>query len=483
MKTRKNIVLIQCDALASFQLGFAGHPDIRTPHLDRLAAEGSNFPDAVTCAGVCVPARASVMTGRFPAGHGVLSNHMALPPREPRMGRLFSEGGYRTGYFGKTHYGVHAAAMADEGWGELFSAGDYNRWLGEQGVAIRYPEKNLTQRRPMRYWRAGRSDIPPEIHFEKAMTDRAINFIQSDAPGPFLCFLNLIAPHGPFAVPPPFDTLFDPAALTLPAFDERDLEGKPAAFRRWILQNRKYMTPEELRQMLSVIYGLIALVDHQVGRVVEALKQAGLEEETLLLFTSDHGDFGGYYGIIGKSWTMHDVLCRIPLLIRAPGIAPREVTGFAQNLDLLPTLLAWAGLPVPSQMHGKNLLPAMESGHFDGRSAAWCALQFVNSTDRLHQSMVRNHRWKYVHASTGEHELYDLENDPDERVNRFGDACLRPQVEEMRARLLDFQVAYTGQFNTPETAGFWEDETLFYDETRFCGERIVQREKVRTNSI
>lgn len=472
-----NVLIVQTDEHVFRHLGFNGHPVVRTPHLDRLAAEGAVFDNAYACNGVCVPSRASLLTGRYTIAHGVANNHIRLPASEATMPRLFGAAGYATGFFGKTHWGGDDSDMAGQGWGESFIwHKQYNDYLSEQGIDARYPEGREIRRPDIRYWSVGTSRIPTEHYFENVMADRAADFISRNKDQPFLCWVSNVAPHGPFSPPPPFDAMYDPADAVLAPRFEGELDGRSPAFARWATQNRKYMTDDELRIHQAATYGLITLVDDNVGKLVAALKNADLYDDTVIVFTTDHGDFGGRYGIIGKSWCQIDDIMRIPLVFKAPGgAAGQRFPCLAQNVDVLPTLMDYAGAQAPDKMQGVSLRPVIEGRAESVRDAAFAYDQAEYTGDHLYQSMIRKGQWKLVQPGRDPAELYDMENDPWETRNVAGDPANREALRELQEALLRWHVENSGGFYAKETARFWEDETAFYDETQFGGGRIHKR--------
>lgn len=474
---RKNILVLHTDAHVHDCLGIAGHPDVRTPHLDALARDGVWFSNAYACSGVCSPSRAGLITGRYPIAHGVTTLYPSLPSSEPRMGRIFREHGYATGYFGKTHYGGNDADMPGEGWSESFLKNDYNAWLKSVGVKSRYPEGAEIKKKPTRYWTVGTSNIPSEHYYENVLGDRAVDFIRTHARGNFLAFVSFVAPHGPFTPPPPYDSMYDPAKLRLRPRTDAELEGKHPATVKWIRQNQLYSSEADLRTVMALMYGLISLVDDNVGKIVRALREAGVYDDTLIVFASDHGDFLSRYGIFGKSWTMLDEITRIPMIIadpRARGRARRS-DALVQNVDILPTLLDYAGIPAPNKVHGRSLAPLLNGSADSVRENVFACDQFEYSGGRCFMSMVRRGHRKYVHSTGFAGELYDLERDPLENHNRIGDPSCAAVVAELRRELLDWHNDCSGGYFDPEKAAFWEDETLFYDASQFCGLRVTKR--------
>lgn len=476
---KQNILILHADAMMQQWLGAAGNTEIHTPNLDRLAKDGVYFPRAQACSGVCLPSRTSLMTGRYPVAHGVTSNSRKLPHAEKTLGQYFAEAGYETAYFGKTSFGVPDRELPFHGWQKYFGKEEYNQYLTENGIEQRYPEKAV-EKSHARYWNLGASQIPEEHYFETVVADRVIEYLRQPRKEPFLCMASWIAPHGPFTPPGRFATMYDPKKLTLAPRSDDELENKPEPFTQWVRQNQKYINEEELRHFLAMVYGLISLIDEQVGRIVELLRESGMLEDTLLIFTADHGDYGTGYGIFGKSWNMIDPLLRIPLIVRTPDSVARKSTsasstfdGLVENIDLLPTLLGYSGIRVPASVQGQSFWPLLAGKEFEAKPACYAFNSYESSRYRLAMSTVRTGQWRLIVGESGPDQLYDVTKDP---WNWNNVANENPEiVRSLKDQLLQWQIGAAGLGYDRENAKFWEDETLFWDETRFTGERIKNR--------
>lgn len=477
MPDHRNILLIQTDEHHRNMLAFRGAPGsegLRTPHLDRLARERAVvFNNAYSCSGVCVPSRVSLMSGRYPIGHGVMANNITpRPDAEPWLGRLLAGAGYQTGYFGKTHFAGNDDDLASEGWNTSFIKHQYKDYLKAHGVNAVYPEQEDIDKYPVRYWTFGKSRIPEEHYFENVIADQACTFIDQNKDEPFACYVSNVAPHGPFTVPGKYADMYDPADMPLlPRFDG-ELDGKPPQTRQWIEQNAKYLNDDELRIWMAVTFGLISMVDDNVGKLMAALERNNLLDSTLIVFLSDHGDFASRYGIIGKSYTMTDDLLRVPMMIAAPGIAPRESNALVQSIDITHTLLEWAGIEPCKHQHGRNLLPLLRGETDRVRDAVFAADCSEYSEDHLYMTMICDGSWKYIESTGFEGELYNLVDDPWETRNLVANPACADTVARLRKALLQWHVQHSGGYFDPKKAAFWEDETLFYDETKYCGLRI-----------
>jgi len=466
---KPNVLIIHTDEHVSTFLGCMGNSKVQTPHIDKLAGEGVFFQNAYTCNGVCIPSRGTLLTGRYPIAHSVTCNEIKLPESEVMMSERFKDAGYATGYFGKTHFGRPDEKIAEYGWMESFLFQEqYNNYLKENGLNIHYPEGKEIRRPDIRYWNIGRSNIPLEHYFEKVIADHAIDFIKRHKEKPFLCFVGNIAPHGPLTPPAPYDTMYKPDELELAPRSETELENKPPEFVKWVTQNQKYVNEKELKIYMAFLYGLITLVDDQVGRLVEALKENGIFDDTLVIFTSDHGDFSSAYGILGKSWCMDDRLMKVPLVMRYPSFKRRgAIDSLTENVDILPTVLDLAGVEIPERVHGESMMPFLKGETDSLKEEVYGYNEFNTSTDHLSESMVRWGKWKFVQSSSFKGQLYDLEEDPFETKNLVDEAQHQRLVAELKQKLLLWHIRHAGGYFDTGKAGYWEDRVNFYDETKF----------------
>lgn len=388
------------------------------------------------------------------------------------MGKIFQRAGYRTGYFGKTHFGRpdESVAQGDEGWQDSFLwHQQYNDYLTSNNIATRFPEHKEIRHPEMRYWDIGRSNIPYEHYYEKVITDHAIEFIGQNRNQPFLCYVGHLAPHGPFTPPAPYDKLYDPDKLTLTEYPDNCLDNKPELFKRWVTQNRKYNNERELRIFLAHAYGLISLVDDQVGRIVDTLEKLQLQEQTLVIFTTDHGDFFTDYGIIGKSWSMDERLIKTTLLAAGPDIKPGvKSEAITDNVDILPTMLDFCGLECPRQLQGRSWLPVAQGKTATHKESAFAYNLFHDHLYEAKRMAIIKKRWKWVECSDFKGELYDLEQDPAERVNLVDQSDKQELINACRLELLRWNLIYSGQgLDHQDRMRNWEYQTNFYDESKF----------------
>ena len=436
-----NILFIFSDQHRYDCLGAHGHPLLATPHLDRLAAEGASFVHAFTPIPICVPARASLLTGQWPAGrlphgHQALANTDSEVPRPmrtdlPTFTQALADAGYWLGMAGK--WQVHPdLGPLSFGFNDYRPESAYPAWRAAQGLPPR-PHSNA--------W-FGEPDpaIAPSQSRLAWGADAAIELLgkAADSGQPFFVRWDPSEPHLPNIVPEPYASLYPPEQiLPWPGFND-PLEGKPFIQKKmrqsWQIEGWPW---QRWAPTVARYLGEISLLDAQVGRLLAELDRLGLAENTLVVYSCDHGDLCGSHGMIDKHNVMYDDVLRVPLLMRWPGHIPAGARpeGFTSHaIDLASTLLSAAGVPIPATFTGLNLLPqaqGLEAGRED-IFASYHGSQFGLYSQRA----LRDRRWKYVWNATAEDELYDLEGDPGEIHNRAGDPACYAELTRLRARLL-----------------------------------------------
>jgi len=477
---RPNIVIFHTDQQRYDSLGCTGNVLADTPNIDRLAAEGVLFERHISASPVCMPSRASLFTGRYPNGHGVHANGVALPRKEPilndpvngrgqplqpesisdvpTMANVFSAAGYRTASFGKLHFTCTNAPLScryEESrsrWAQDYMAswngpyfgfdrveltighgedytGHYAHWLQRE-----YPEAAAkVQSGEYRgsgasRWTLYPSVIPVEAHSSTWIADRAISYLRergrSDGEQPFFLFLGFPDPHFPFTPPQELAERFAAGrdAMPLREWADEALEGVPSAVRRlhWegAQQNAHRFGSDFVRLARRYTDAMIHLIDRSVGRVADALRELGLEDDTIVLFTSDHGDYLGDYGLIFKSNYGCKSLNHVPLIVKphrnASAGLPRRCSAAVSNVDVLPTLCELAGIPEPDGVQGRSLLGLLRG------TAPSLPVQVVcyDSAPDGHNFSLWTDRYRYTwYPGTGECELYDHAADPDETEN------------------------------------------------------------------
>lgn len=444
---RPNILLIHADQHRADCIGANGHPFIQTPTLDRLIAEGANFPNAFTPIPLCTPARTSLLTGQWPMQHGVITNPdteagCVLTPSTPTFSQLLRAAGYFLGYIGKwgvdpqrppTHFGFHLYVSERDYGKQRHQLGlppkpNTNRWFGEVDPHIAPEQSQLA-------WGA---DMTIQLLRHAAQQD-----------GPFFLRWDPSEPHLPNVVPEPYASLYPPETMPpWPNFADA-LRNKPFIQRQ---QRRTWgiddWTWQAWAPIVSRYLGEISLLDHQLGRVLTTLDELGLAQNTVVIYTADHGDLCGAHGMIDKHYVMYDELVRVPFIVRWPGQIPAGQTNdmfVSSAIDLAATFCALAGLEPPSTFAGQSILPLILSQDVNATRHPLPATRadifttyHGNQFGLYSQRMVRDHRWKYVWNATAEDELYDLLHDPGELINLAADSGYAVEGARLRQRLLDW---------------------------------------------
>ncbi|WP_158289687.1 sulfatase family protein [Paenibacillus flagellatus] len=495
---RPNVLIFHTDQQRYDSLGCTGNAYAETPNIDRLASEGTLFRRHVSASPVCMPSRASLFTGRYPNGHGVHTNGVALPRRDhwtghpmndgqplnagvfshvPTMADAFSEAGYRTASIGKLHLTctnaprscryeesrVRWAEEAMESWsgpyygfdrveltighGEDYT-GHYGRWLERE-----YPEVAARVKSGL-YRGSGASRhtlypsvVPVEAHSSTWIAGRAVSYLREAANDtrPFLLFLGFPDPHFPFVPPAELAERFASKDVP-PAREKADPYGVPAAMRRLYrddaLQNVRRFGDGFVRLARQYTDAMLHLVDLSVGRVTGALRELGLEDDTIVLFTSDHGDYLGDYGLIFKSEFGCKALNHVPLLVKVPMRRddwPGECRAAVSNADVLPTLCELAGVPAPDGVQGRSLVPLLEGRAPSSPVTVAC----YGEAPEDRNFSLWNDRYRYTwYPAAGECELYDHEADLGETADLAGTPEAAAVRQAMHAELLERHVRH-----------------------------------------
>lgn len=467
MTDRPNILLVYTDQQRYDTIGALGNEVIRTPNLDRLVGEGVAFTHATTPSPVCMPARWSLYTGQWTTTHRCYSNHHPGIRPATDLPRLLRGAGYRVGLSGKNHSFLRPSEF--DFWEERPQP------LDDSAHQVRQTWIDEVQRK--QYPRLAEEPAPGGVAADpaRAKTDSALRFVDTCKRAdnrPFFLWLSYVHPHTPYVVPEPYFSMYEDAPIPAPTVEAEGLRAAGKPFRQLYHQRNNdailSFTPQQMETMRQVYYGQISLVDAEIGRLLDYLDDQGLTENTLIVFTSDHGDYMGDHGLLTKSPSLYDCLVRVPLIVRWLGHTDenRRDDRFASHVDLLPAFVAAAGVPVPEQAQGVDLLPFLRDGGTGGeiRPAAYSEyglpglpyteerIAMATGFDRIHFvnplnallpwegnpvslagriRMVRTHEWKYVEELEGTCELYDLVNDPCELVN----LCNRPAYAAVQGEL------------------------------------------------
>ncbi len=445
----KNILYIMSDQHRFDALSINGNPVCCTPNIDRIGKNGMNFTNCYTTAALCSPARGSVVTGLFPHRHGQLANTGNFNRVFDRQildktayPKLLQKAGYRTGIAGKWHLpGEKDNALW--GYDEWHSEWDYFRWLKE-ARGIDY-ERGRDAVQPIEWGGdapfCGRSRLSAEDTIETWITDKVLEMIDRfSAEGkPFQINCHYFAPHFPYAVPAPFDSMYRPEEIEQPANFMEMFQNKPTVQQKELLRwNASHLTWKDWQKVIAAYYGYCTYMDGQIGRLLDALEEKGLAQDTMVVYTADHGDMLGSHRLFNKGMNMYEETHHIPFLACCPGFIPAGSScgKFASLADVAPTLLAFAGAEIPEGLDGKSLLALLQGEEpehwrqdifceFHGYEPALCTIR-----------MVRDERWKYVYNPCSEDELYDLVSDPGELYNLAGLLGYKHILRRMKEKMV-----------------------------------------------
>ena len=476
------------DALGCASQGIAPHErtwlmeaGVRTPHLDRLAATGVRFHQAVANLPVCVPCRHSFITGLYPYQTGILTNAHYWPdqPPVPTLAHYLRDAGYATAAVGKMHWKHREAPEhhVPDKRGFDFRAGRGVTTDGPVDVIVRARDEERAQRVQAEY--AGRfgtggesragyvgdvSELPAAELQEALLTDEALRYLrrhhETQREQPFCLLVSLVRPHPPNVVPPEYAHLYPPGSVPLPPEAPAGFHEDDPHVRRSI-QNRGWgeMDEGELRLSISRYLGNVTYLDDCLGRVLTEIDGLGYADNTLVVLLSDHGELLGERRVAGRGgahtkYSLYDAAERVPLIVRWPRVSQPGIVSHAavELVDLMPTWLEAAGLEVPAYLPGRSVRPLLEGTAPEecGWREATLAEQYTGATEdggagRLGgargQWAYRERRWKLIERAGARSAFYDLENDPYELENLIDSPAHAAERERMRARLITETIA------------------------------------------
>lgn len=453
---KPNILFICCDQQRFDCLGFNEKYPVKTPNLDRIAREGIQFNNSYTPLPTCCPARQSLLCGQRAERFGALWNYdMGIPVGSIQKdafswARELQNAGYRTGYVGKWHASPTLTPL-DFGYEDYVPEGVFYRTMEEK-----YPDLHHTEG-----YMGEKSPYPLEVAPTHQNADHVISLIEKYGDEPWHIKMDFAEPHLPCRPSEPFASMYGDVPKW-GAFDD-PLTDKPYIQRQmrynWETEELSF---ERCREMVKLYYGFISQVDDAIGRVIRVLEEKGILDDTLIIYTADHGDMCGDRKMMDKHYIMYEEVTKVPLVLRFPAqIAAGAVCEdmVTNMLDLVPTILEFAGLPRPEGLDGISLMPYLRGEeHPSPRRYAlttYNGQQFGLYTHR----MIRDKKWKYVWNLTDVDELYDMENDPYELTN----LAVRPEYKEkLRQMRLDMLEELTA-VDDYTIRSYWLKEQLLYN--------------------
>ncbi len=450
---RPNILILYTDQQRHDALGINGNADIQTPVLDRLAREGVNFDHCFVQNPVCMPSRASFLSGCYPSSLGITHMGVPLPEDLVTLPALLNPYGYRSANIGKLHFLPHAnrdhrvphpaygfdhLEISDEpgvyedayrAWVRAIAPDQLDRisaglppaaevWRRTLGIhdGVRHPQ--ATPRQDFR------DAIPfaasDEVTHSAFVAEQTINFLQQQG-GPFLCIAGFYSPHAPWIVPQRWLDIYERQGLALPEYPP-EVEARREA---------EGFNDDLLRTARHGYYAMVSEVDWHVGRILQALEENGQADNTIVIFTSDHGEWLGEHLRWGKGWPGADAVSRVPLLVRWPAgnlESGRRVGEVVEAVDMLPTLLEAAGIQIPPHVQGNTLLALLRGAAEDPAASALMEARGWKT--------LRTADHRYLIHDDGRESLWDLKADPREYRDVAGDDSYRMVLAELRLLLL-----------------------------------------------
>ena len=479
---KPNILLITSDQQHFDTIG-AFNSEISTPNLDRLVKEGTTFTRAYCPNPTCTPSRASIITGLYPSQHGAWTLGTKLMEDRHTIGEDFQKNDYRTSLIGKAHfqplrsneeyssleayptlqdlefwknydddfYGFEHVELARNHTNEAHVGQHYALWMEEKGCTnwrdyFAAPTGTM-DRTKEHHW-----PIPEKYHYNTWIAERTNHRLKKHAEKDenFFLWASFFDPHPPYLVPEPWDTMYDPEKLTIPQGVEGEHEKNPPHFRLTQEENPDFsaynetkmgahgyhshrVSEERHKKLTATYYGMISMMDNYIGKILDQLDELGLADNTIVVFTTDHGHFFGQHGLQYKGGFHYEDLIKLPFIVRYPKKVPAGVESEAMQslVDLAPTFLNFADIPVPEAMTGVDQSKVWTGEKEAARDHVIC--EFHHEPTAIHQKTYVDKRYKitvYYNQTYGE--MFDLVNDPGEYHNLWDD----PEYKELKQELL-----------------------------------------------
>ena len=492
----KNVLFITTDQQHYMAMGYR-NPEVNTPNLDRLVEQGMTFHRAYTPNPTCTPTRASWLTGQYPSQHGAYSLGTKLLEDRTTLGEYLRPHGVKSALVGKAHFhplfgtdefpslesypllhdleywdahrsrlfGFDRVELARNHTDESHAGQHYALWMRERGLSNwrDYFLPNKGDQRvagdplvdsPHQPRRSGQAwDIPEEYHYNAWIAERTNAFMceYAERGERFFLWASFFDPHPQYMVPEPYASMYDPAKVTVPEHIQGEFDDKPPYFRKALEEHPDFSdlsepggnavhgagshlrSREEKAQNIATMYGMMTMLDTYIGKILDHLDELRLSEETVVCFTTDHGDFLGQHGLVKKAIHHYEDLIRVPLVVRRPGVVPAAVTSDAliSTLDMIPTFFTLMDLPVPRAMTGVDHTPVLTGSQ--ERIRAHVIVENKHQPTTMNMRTLVTDRYKLtVHFNQPYGELYDLQEDPGEIVNLWED----PQAAAIKSQLL-----------------------------------------------
>ena len=432
-----NIVFLFSDEHAGGVMGNSGHPVVQTPHLDRLAEQSYTFDNAYCNSPICTPSRLSLLTGRYPHQIGAWDLGAIADRQYETWGDCLGAAGYETVLCGRTHFNGDDRLL---GFSDRL-LDDLSRWRKPTG---RPPRRTPDERRGSN---SHVSECGPGDHehtqYDSSVANLAVDFlrkkVESADDKPFLLYCGFMHPHFPLIAPPEFYALYDPDALELPATWNESLEFQHPIIQhhRWAWRNDIPPPEATVRCALAAYYALVSALDAQIGRILEVIDTSPLSENTVVIYTSDHGEMAGHHGIWQKQ-CFYEPAVKVPLMLRMPRGETGRVAQNVSLVDVLPTLLEIAGTEIPADLPGESLLGMARQQANETRRAVFS--EYHHSGMLNAGFMLKRGDYKLCHYVGSEPQLFNVAADPlenDDLASKPAYATRRNELETALRAILD----------------------------------------------
>lgn len=483
-----NVLWLMSDQHNANCMGNTGNTIVRTPFLDEIANDGINFTNGFANNPICSPSRICFMNGQHVHTHGFYGNQNTDVQKENPifLPSVFRKYGYQTAMYGKAHLvrkwcedGFEDFAFTDmiDAWSGDPHSCHYFKYLDDLGLADFYEEGTPKAGQGYTLDGTAPAQLPFEHSIEKFTADKALNFLKTrDEDRPFFLNVSFQRPHSPIAPSPEHFNMYSPDEIELPEsiYDlyENKFASKPQFMQDHIAKMGEYplvtKSERELRQVIASYYALITVIDEQIGRIIDKLKEMGEYENTIIFYTADHGDFAGEHGLFHKNFGIYDSIQKIPFIFKYPNCKKGMVsTEFVESIDWYPTICELCGIPVSDKVEGASLVDIMEHNG-KGKDEIFCDWAWGKAKTLA----VRTHDKRLVyHAGVKDGELYDHKVDKDETNNLYHNNDYLADRVELTDKVLGFAVNHMCETDI-------EFDMDMIEKTKFDPVILVQKKKI-----
>ncbi len=439
---RPNVLVIMADQHRFDCIGSYGNEDVKTPNIDALANNGVQFNNSFCPYPICTPSRYSMLTGLYVHQHLGYGNSSTVPEGLATYPKVLRDAGYNTKVVGKMHttpvyydVGFDEELLAEQGHGQFLD--DYNRYLRANNLCDESEVMKMMAGAPLSYFKTlgcQESNLPEEHHVTTWVADKSVETIENwDNESNNLLLTSFVNPHNPFTPPAPWSEMYNPDDLTLlDGWTSECLERDMQCHDSMNYHTYNEVSESQIRKLMAMYYGSISQIDNQIGRMIDTLKKKGLYDNTIIIYTSDHGEFMGFHHLHAKHNYMYDVLTKTPFIIKwqnqkSAGTISDELIN---NVDIAPTLIDACDLEIPRTMSGFSIKENDK------------VRDFVYSEQHLKdQRMIRTKTRKLIMCKDDSNSLYfDLEKDPTEMINLYKDEKYSAEIAELKEKFYKWRI-------------------------------------------